>query len=219
MEPPRSLAARWRRALDGPPLVLPAPLDRASERWAAAPPRVRAALVVLAVLVLATIAGRGAATSPWGPPLHVVVVTRDLPAGHTLGRQDVQVVTWPRHLAPGDAVREVGSAVGRSLTSGLVAGAALTGRHLGSDGVGAALPAGRAAVPLPLPDGVTVAAGQRLDVLAGDTAGGVRVAADAVVLQVQGTTAWLSVARDDAPVLAGAAAAGQVTVAVLPPAG
>ncbi|HEX2028763.1 MAG TPA: SAF domain-containing protein, partial [Nitriliruptorales bacterium] len=164
MEPPRSLAARWRRALEGPPPVLPAPLDRASERWAAAPPRMRAAVVVVAVLVLATIAGRGAATSPWGPPVRVVVATHDLPAGHTLTTQDLRAVTWPRDVAPDDAVGGVGPALGRSLSSGLVAGAALTGRHLGSGGLGAALPAGRAAVPLPLPEGVTVTVGQRLDV-------------------------------------------------------
>jgi Flp pilus assembly protein CpaB len=206
------------RLLAGPPPVLPPALDRVAEVWAAAGTRARMILVGVAIFGLAALAGRGAATSPWGGEVGVLVAAADLPAGHRLEPGDLSVAAWPGRLVPPDAPTDPAAVAGRPLSVGLPSGGLVTAAHLAPGGVASGLPVGSVAFPLPLPDGVGLAPGQRLDLVAGDGAGGgSRLASGARVLSVDGAIAWLAVARDEAPALAGAGGWGEVTVAILPP--
>lgn len=206
--------ARIRALLDGRPPTLPRHVDRAAERWASLPPRARLALGLVAALAVLLLAGAGAARSPWGPPVETLVATRDLPAGHRLGPGDLERATWPAELAPAPP----GETDGRTLSTGLPAGMPLTGGHVGTGGIAARLHEGEAAFPLPLEEGVALAPGQLVDLVAGDAGGGgTRLAAAARVLEVDGNSAWIAVRREDAPGLAGAAAWGRVVAVPLPP--
>lgn len=212
---PRS---RLSRLLDGPAPALPAALDGLAERWAAARPRTRLVVSAAAVLALLAVAGRGATRSPWGPAVAVVVTRADLPAGRTLTPDLLEAARWPKRLVPADALPAPAPALGQRLAVGAPAGTVLTGRHLLRPGVTGDLPAGTVAVPVPLGDSPAVAAGQRVDVLAARAdGGGTRLAAGAAVLGVEGEVAWVAVGREEAPAVAGAAAAGAVTLAALPP--
>ena len=201
----------------GTPPALPRSLDDAAEWWARRTPRTRLALAAMAALILLAMAGAGAARSPWGEARTVLVAGRDLAPGTVLAPGDVRAADWPARLVPDDALTELpaGDATG-VLVVGAPAGTLLTARHLGRAGLAAGLPASRAAVPVTVPDGVTLAAGQRVDLLAGDRDGtGRLLAADARVLRVEAGTVWVDVSRDDAPDLAAASDWGAITVAVV----
>lgn len=212
--------ARLARLFHGPPLVLPAPLDRLCERWAYCPPRLRLAVLLAAVLAVLTVAGRGAARSPWGPPSMVLVARADLPAGHVLQSADLAATRWPERLVPPGSPSEVTSVTGLPLAIGLPAGSRLTSAHLAKGGVAAGLPGDQVAVPVKLAEGVTLASGQHVDLLAADPDGrGVPLASDASVLAVEGEHVWFAVRRDQAPAVTGAAARGELGVALLPAVG
>lgn len=95
-------------------------------------------LAVAAAVALAVAAGLRALAPPAPKTDPVVVATRDVPAGARLGDGDVRVVAWPRGLVPGGALAGTPAAVGRTTTSPLRAGEAVTGTRL----VGASLLAG-----------------------------------------------------------------------------
>lgn len=205
------------RLLHGHPPVLPAWLDRLSERWATATTWVRVCVITAVTAVALIVAGRGAATSPWGPEVAVLVAARPLPAGHVLEAGDTEPARWPQRLVPVGTPSHPDDVVGRTLAASVPAAALVTGGHLAVDGVAAELEAGRVAYPLPVPDGSPLSAGQLVDLVTGDgEGGGVRLAAGARVLAVDGTTAWIALARDEAPAVAGAAAWGEVVAVVLP---
>lgn len=211
------MARDLRSLLAGPPPALPPLLDRLAERWAGAGPRVRLLLGALLAAAVLAVAGRGAATSPWGPEAPVLVAARDLPAGRALAPGDLEEATWPQRLVPRGAPTSAAAVGGRTLAVGLPAGTPLAPSHLAVDGVAADLPADRVAYPLPLTDGTVLAAGQHVDLVAGDgSGGGLRLAAGARVLAVDATTAWVAVRRSEAPAVAGAVAWGQVVAVVLP---
>jgi Flp pilus assembly protein CpaB len=137
-----------------------------------------------------------------------------------VGPSDVAVVPWPAEVVPASAVRQPDEVIGRPVAATVPAEVPLVRGHVAADGPSTELPPGRVALPFPLPDGVGLLPGQRIDVLAADSAGGgVRLAAGAYVLSVDDTTAWISLARDEAPAVAGAVSWGQVRVALLPPGG
>jgi pilus assembly protein CpaB len=213
---PRSPLRSLQRLVHGPPVALPGSIDRVSERWAAAPPRLRAAVVVITAFGVLASAGWGAARSPWGSPVAVLVASGDLAAGHVVTPEDVTEVTWPAAVAPDPAVGTADAVVGRALASAVPAGAPITAAHLSESGLASLLPPHRVALAVPMPDGPTAQAGQRLDLLAGDgSGGGRRLATGAVVLRADEEVIWVAVDRDDAPTLAGALAWGEVTVALL----
>lgn len=220
---PPGLLARSLRAAPpwhGAPPALPALLDRGAERWFALPPRVRVAIATITVVAVLLLAGAGAARSPWGPPLDVLVATERLPAGASLGAESTQRVAWPAGLVPGDAVpADDGVGTGESLGVGVVAGSVITRRHLAGDaGVAAGLGVGRAAFPLEAMAFGDLRDGQRVDVVAGDLDGrGRTLARDARVLATTPETVWLDIARDEAAGLAAAAARDAIRVVVLPP--
>lgn len=198
--------------LDGPPWSLPTVLDAAAERWWSMPPRLRTVTVLL--LVVATPLVAAVALRP-PPPTLVAVAARDLPAGHQVLAADVRQVRWPPALAPPGARRD---AVGDVTRSAVPAGSPIVAGHLDDQGVGGGLAVGRAAVPAPASELPPLTAGQRVDVLAGGIDGqGRALAVAARVAAVDAETVWLDVARVEAAPVAGALAAGALTVAVLPP--
>lgn len=204
--------------LAGPPPALPRALDRISEGWAAARPRTRLVVGALLALVTLAVAGHGAVRTPWGPPATVLLAATDLPAGRVLDADVLVASRWPSDLVPADALGSPDAAAGQVLATGVVAGLPLTARHLAHPGAAGDLPAGTVAFPLPRVDGPPVGAGQRLDLLGVQPDGsGVRLAAGATVLGIEGEIVWVAVRREDAAALAAAAAASHLTAVVLPP--
>lgn len=214
----RRLGGERRPPWHGPTPRLPELAERAAERWYALPPRVRLAAGTSTVLLLLLLTGAGAARSPWGPPVEVMVAATDLPAGARLTAADLDRTTRPAALVPPDALQEA-VAVGGQLGGSLLAGDVLTARHLlGDDGIAAGLSDGRAAYPIDATLTGPLPTGQRVDVVAGAIDGRGRVLAhDARVLTVTDGTVWLDVARREAPALAGAAAREGLQLVLLPP--
>lgn len=207
---------RW-DVLSGPPPLLPAALDRVAEWWAGVGPRPRLALGAAVTLAVLAVIGRGAATSPWGPERPVVVATTSLSAGHVVRQGDVAAASWPARLVPTSAPRRPAEAIGRPLALTAPTGGLLTAEHLAAAGVATQVTPGRVAFPLPLPEGIALRSGQRVDLVGSDGRHGTaRLAAGTRVLDVDGAVAWLEMARDDVTRVAGALALGRIAVAVLP---
>ena len=219
MDLPRSPRRfRVREWLHGPPMRLPASIDRLHDAWVGAPPRLRALVIAALVVSGVAVAGRGAVRSPWGPPVAALVAATDLPAGHELTAADVTIEQWPRDLVPADAPIDPQAIDGRPLRTGLTAGGIVTDAHLGDAGIAHELAPHEVAFPLVPPEGVALTPGHRVDVVAGGADGaGSRLASDARVLAVDAAVVWLALARDEAPAVAGASAWGEVTVVLLPP--
>ena len=225
---PSALRSRVRVALhgtrdlsvwsQGPPLRLPGTLDRLAEGWWRLPPRARGTL-----LVLATVAAAGAvllrvALSPYGPPVPVLVAARTLEVGTTIGTADVEVVRWPRSLAPPGTFQDGAEVADRAtLVMGVARGTPLTVVHVDAEGPLAGLPAGAGAVPVPVDLLAGVGAGARVDLVVtlGDGSGR-RIAADVRVQDGDGRLVWLVVDRALAPDVAAAAARGTLSAVVLP---
>lgn len=235
---PRSdLLARLRTSdapWHGPPPRLPELLDRASDRWFGLPPRIRAAVLVLGATVVLVVAGAGAARSPWGPPVTVLVTAVDLEAGAPIGPEHVRTERRPSRLVPDDALTGLDAVAGSQAAgfhaSGappagtraagmLVAGTVLTARHVaGGDAVTDALADGRAAYAVESASLPPLRVGQRLDLVAGDLEGhGRTLARDVRVVGVGDGTVWLDVAREDAPAIAAAALRDGLQVVLLAP--
>lgn len=210
----RGSGRRWH----GPPPELPALADRLSEAWFSLVPRVRAALLVAGALVLLLVTGTGAARSPWGPPVEVLVAAVDLTPGAAIGPEDVRVERRPAGLAPDDVVTGPSQVDGAHVAGTVVAGSVLTARHLaGADPVTAGLADGRVAYPVDAATLPPLQVGQRLDLVASEFDGrGRTLARDARVIAVADGTVWLDVAREDAAAIAGAAARDGLQVVLLP---
>jgi hypothetical protein len=166
-----SLRPRLGRILGGPPPVLPRPVDRVAERWAALPPRLRllVALLALAGFVGSAEARISSAEARWGgPPVRVLVATTDLPVGAP--PDALRRVRLPPATVPDDAVDDVPA--GAALTAPLPAGAVLTAGHLRASGPAGGLDSALRALPVPVEDGWGVTAGGWVDVWVLDPAGG-----------------------------------------------
>ena len=207
------LLAAWPGS-DGPPPTLPAVVDRALDRWWALPPRLRAAAALAALLLVAGGGVARVARSPYGPPVTVLVAARDLTVGAPAGAA-VAAERRPATLVPPDAVTGVPAEA--TLAMGVVAGTVLTARHLRPGGPLADLPAGSAAVAVPVDAVPGATPVQRVDVIVvRSDGGGAVVAPDARVLATEGDRVWLAVPRAAAPDVAAAAARGLLSVALLP---
>lgn len=202
----------------GPPVRLPATLDRLAEGWWRLPPRARAVLLMLGAVLAAGAVLLRVALSPYGPPVPVLVATRTLEVGTTIGAQDFEVVRWPRSLAPpGTLHHDAEVTEDATLVIGVVRGAPLTVLHVDAAGPLANLPAGAAAVPVPVDLLAGVGAGARVDLVVtlGDGSGR-RLASDVRVHDGDGRLVWLEVDRALAPDVTAAASRGTLSAVVLP---
>ncbi|MGH8904628.1 MAG: hypothetical protein ACRDYA_23825 [Egibacteraceae bacterium] len=152
-----------RQLMNGRPLALPSPVDAVSERWARVPPRMRALLVLLAVL--AAIVGmqhRVALTQArWGgTPVTVLRAVEDLPAGTPAAR--LEPIALPPAALPPRAVGHPPD--GAVLSLPLPAGSVLTQAHLDPRGPAAHLPDDVRAVPVPVEAGWRIEPGGWVDV-------------------------------------------------------
>lgn len=187
-------------------------LDRVSERWWRLSPRLRAVVLMALCVVVLALVGRGATTSPWGPPRQVLVLQADLPAGAPVGPADVDHVEWPAGLVPADAVAELPEDA--RVRGPAAADAVLTRRHLVS-GLAGLLDGDEAAVSVPLDGLPAVVAGDVVDVVVATPDGaGHRAATAARVVAVDAAFLWLAVDRQQVDAVAAAGAAGRVTLAV-----
>ena len=151
--------------LQGPPLALPRPLDRAAERWARLPPRVRTVAVIGLVVLLGGLqaARLSAAQARWGGPGVVAwQATATSPAG---GRPAVERVRLPSAVLPPGAVTER-PGMGAVLSLPLVEGAILTEVHLSPAGPVAGLPPDERLLPVPVDRDWGIEAGSSVDVWA-----------------------------------------------------
>lgn len=202
--------------VDGPPPTLPAPVDRALERWWGLPPRLRAAAVLLAALAVAGGAVLRVGRSPYGPPVPVAVVARDLDVGTPLAGA-VAAERRPAGLVPSDAVAPADVPPGATLAMGAVAGTVVTARHLRPGGPLADLAADDAAVAVPADAVPGAVPGRRLDLIVTRAdGGGAVVATDARVLAAADGLVWVAVPRTAAPDVAAAATRGLLSAALLP---
>jgi pilus assembly protein CpaB len=200
----------------GPP-VLPAWLDRLSERWWGLPPRARAALVVAGIVLALVAIGRGATRSPWGPPVPVLVAAADLEPGVPVGAAELRSAQWPAGLAPNDTITALADLPADArMRSAVPAGTPLTGRHLVSGLAGLVAP-GHVAVSVPRDGLPIVPTGALVDVVTAGVHGeAARVTAGARVLALDGDWVWLGVPAEQADAVATAAVTGRVLLAIRP---
>jgi Flp pilus assembly protein CpaB len=209
-------------------------------------PRAILAWVATAVVALATlhvvVSDLGALqrqAHALGPNESVVLATRDLSLGTTIGAHDLRVVRRPRATVAADALHDRAAAIGRVvavplLHDDVVRAAHLTASNRSSlDGIVAV---GNRAVHVVLKDGFRPPVGAVVDVLVsfdptsispvGARGRAAVVAAGALVLGLDTDSSsetaptsgvTLLVPDADAPAVAFAAATGEVTVALAPP--
>jgi pilus assembly protein CpaB len=127
---------------------------------------------------------------PRGIP--VVVIARDLMAGHVLTRGDLAVADWPADLSPEGATADPGPLVGRALGAGMSRGEPLTAARVRGPGLLTGVEAGLVAAHVRLADPAMAAmatSGDHVDVISST---GKLVAADVVVLAVDSSSAGSS---------------------------
>jgi pilus assembly protein CpaB len=162
-----------------------------------------------------------------GAPVPAVVADVDLAAGTTTRANTLRVALVPASLRPDDAVTTLDDAVGRVVTVPLLAGAVVTGRHLG-DGLGDAVPPGQRAVRVRADGSVRPSPGSTVDVVGVVTTLDGRAEPEVVTgltvlavdppsdVQPDAVGVLLLVDEDDAPRLAALATAGSVAIALAP---
>ncbi len=204
---------RIRQHLDGPPLAWPPVVDHLAERWWAARPRTRAAIVV-AFVVLVVLAGTAhAATGRDGPPTTVYVATHELQPGDVLGPGDVRRRDWPRDLVPDGAVERPTGTV-RALVP---TGAVITTGHLGEDAIAAAVTTGQVAVPIPLELAPALRPGSAIDLIGpGPDGRGERLAGDARIIGHDADLVWVGVDAEASVAVSAAIGNGTLAIALRP---
>jgi len=199
--------SRLTRRLHGPHPALPAALDRCSERWWRLPPRVRAlALVLAACSLLALDQWRVAqAQQRWGGPARRALVAVE--HAHVGDHPALRAVSLPPAMVPPGAPQRI--ADDARLALALPEGAVLTRAHMSPRGPAVGLDPGLRVVPVPVPPGLDIGAGARVDVwvLTDAPDRSRRVARGRMVLAV-------SAADDEDPVALIGLAAGEVAATV-----
>lgn len=137
----------------------------------------KALLVGVAAVVLALVTARLVATdlsrlhreaSSSGPRVSMVIASRDLPLGITVGPDDLSVRRVHRSEVTPGALRSIDQGVGRVVTVPLLGGSPLIGRALAPrdrTGLDAVVPPGMRALTVTTDDGLHPAAGSLVDVL------------------------------------------------------
>jgi Flp pilus assembly protein CpaB len=199
--------------------------------------------VVTAALVATDLAALHRRAHSLGSPRPVAVATRDLPLGSTIDRGDVRTRSVHRSQLPSGALSP-GAADRRVVAVPVVRGAFVVKGNLaprGRTGLDGAIPSGMRALRIVARDALRPPVGSSVDVLvtfeSSDAAAGgaptVVAARGVLVLGTDETPAavetragdrdtsglgvMLLVTEEDAPRLAFAAAAGVVTLALVPP--
>ena len=208
---------------------------RALALWAAA----LAVAVVTAVVVGGDLAALHRRAAGLGPVRDALVATRDLAVGDTVADGDLAVRRVHAREVPSDVASDRASARGRVVAVAVLRGEFVPARALaarrrtGLDGI---VPAGLRAIRVVVTDAIRPRAGAAVDVLATDAGatGGHDASSTTVVaagVPVLGTDqraasgggragafgVTLLVTPDEARALAGAEAAGVVTLALVPP--
>lgn len=182
-------------------------------------------LAVTAGAVVAAAAGSAdEARASWGETRQVVVLARDLPAGHRLDGGDVRLEDRPVTVLPEGALTEVPA--GGTLAAAVVSGEVLVEGRLAPAGLSrlaASLPPGTRAVAVPVEPGFAppLEVGDAVDLLvtvspeaAGDGPPGFVLAHAASVVAVDDAAVTVAVPPDIAPKVAVALSAGAVTLAL-----
>jgi Flp pilus assembly protein CpaB len=192
-------------------------VDRVSEGWWRLSPRRRSVVALVVGTALTVGVLLRVALSPYGPPLSVVVATRDLAVGTRLAPADLVAARWPATLVPDHLLAARDEAIGATLSTAVIAGTPVSHRHLQGDAVTGTLASWAVAVPVPVELLPPLVAGGRIDVVItlGDGSG--RAAAtDVRVLSVDDGVVWLEVERSRAPDVSAAAGRGTIGAVLLP---
>ncbi len=208
------MSERLSRLLAGPPIELPAALDRASERWWASPPRIRAGACIGLVVIVALTAAVRMLASPYGPPEQVMVAVSDLNVGDRLSPTDLRPMTWPRDLVPEAAARADALEPGTTVIAPVPAGSIITARHVAHAGIASLLSDERVAVPIATQLLPQITSGMRLDLIGREHDRAVTLARNAVVLAVEDDVSWVAVNPQEGASVAAAAAAGTIVPVV-----
>ncbi len=202
---PARIAHAARAVLSGPLPRLPRPLEPLAEGWWRLPARVR----LLALLAAGLLASGGlvarSGTSPWGPPVPVLVAATDATPGQPVTARSAN---WPARLVPPDHLAAPPEGVA---TRALRAGEVLTEAHVAPD-LSHLLTRGEVAVALDQQLGLP--AGVQVVVLGTDFDGRGRRLGRGRLVAADDTRTWIAVDRVDAPAVAAGLTAGQVTVAL-----
>lgn len=200
-------------------MPIPRPSERRRLRLRRRPLPWWAGALVLAA-VTATVVGRlvadaAAERDRWGATVQVAVATGDAAPGEPVR---AELRRLPRSLVPPGATTAADGAVAAvALHAGEIV---LEGRlaPAGTSAVAALVPAGHRAVAVPAGDGLPLAVGDTVDVLATLDPESARptfpVARDARVVHVGEVAVTVAVTVDEAPRVAFALAAGAVTLAL-----
>jgi pilus assembly protein CpaB len=200
--------------------------------------------VVTAALVATDLAALHRRAHSLGSPRSVAVAARDLPTGSTIDRGDIRSRTVHRSQLPSGALSP-GAARGRVVAAPVVRGAFVVNGNVaprGRTGLDGAIPPGMRALRIVARDSMRPPVGSSVDVLVtfessdAAAAGGAPTVVAARGVLVLGTDdapaavetragdrnaagigVTLLVTEEDAPRLAFAAAAGVVTLALVPP--
>ena len=182
-------------------------------------------LAIATGLAVSTVTGRAeAAFERYGTSQRVAVAARDLVAGETIGRGDVELREVPSGLVPDGALDEIPA--GQTVRAPVYAGEVVVAARLaplGLRGTAALLPTGARAIAVPVDaaTGLALDIGDSVDVLvaldpsvAADEPA-VTVARGAVVVAVGEASVTIAVTADEAPRLAFALSQGTVTLALV----
>jgi Flp pilus assembly protein CpaB len=202
---------------------------------------VSVAFALTAALVMRAYARRLDVVRPdGGPPVSVVAAATDVARGTVLTEARLEVVTLPSRFAPPGAMRDIARAMGRIAVTDVAAGEVLTRLRLAGSGSGptaSLVPSGMRAVQVPVTSAVgvkpgdlvdviatfggggahTEVAGEAIEVLAVDRAGGGASFGGATTPSSGGVGLVLLVSPSDAERLAFASAFATLTIAVRGP--
>ncbi len=170
-------------------------------------------MLALVLFVLLSSTAVRSLASPWGPPTQVLVAVAPLPIGTPLDSHVLQLVDWPTHLVPAEALTRAEGTLRAPLPQGAVA----TEAHVARDAIAAGLLPGTVAVAVPVDALPPLEPSTAVALVTGTPDGGARTVTDrAVVLAADDVTLWLQVPEGDAHHVSAAASVAALGAVVLP---
>lgn len=160
-----------------------------------------------------------------GEQVEVCVATRDIAAGERLDASAIETRLWVADLLPEQAVREMGDAVGQTVTTSILKGEAISAKRFEAERGMLEVPTGKEAVSVPAKAvqavGGAIRAGMSVDVYAAGDSDTTVIAEDVVVLDtsvggssslVSNDAGWITLAIDPDRVQEVIAAANRTTL-------